>query len=70
MLTRSARMGTGLITLGPGAKKFLVAVIGLFVLFLVISQPAQTAGMVRDILGMLQSGAESVVTFLRSLISS
>ena len=55
--------------MGPGAKKLLVAVIVLFVAFFVISQPQQSADLVKNILGMLQSGAESLVTFLRSLFA-
>jgi hypothetical protein len=56
-----------LVTVKPGAKRFLVAVVAIFLLFLVISQPQQSAGMVRDMLAMIQDGAESVATFLRSL---
>ena len=53
--------------MSPGAKKFLVTVLGIFLLFLVITQPQQSAGMVRDLLGLLQDGAESLGTFIRSL---
>ena len=55
--------------MSPGAKKFLVAVLGLFLLFFVITQPQQSAAIVRDLLSMLQSGAESLATFLRSLFA-
>ena len=55
--------------MSPGAKKFLVAVLGIFLLFLVITQPQQSAGIVRDLLAMLQSGAESLGTFIRSLFA-
>ncbi len=55
--------------MSPGAKKILVAVVGVFLLFMVISQPQQSAGMVRDLLGMLQDGGESLATFLRSLFA-
>ena len=58
-----------MVTVSPGAKKFLVAVGGVFLLFLVITQPQQSAGIVRDLLGMLQSGAESLATFIRSLFA-
>jgi preprotein translocase subunit YajC len=58
-----------LVTLGPGAKKLVVALVVIFVLFFVISQPQQSADLVKNILGMLQSGAESLVTFLRSLFA-
>ena len=54
--------------MSPGAKKFLVAVVGIFLLFLVITQPQQSAGMVRDLLGSLRDGAESLGTFIRSLL--
>jgi hypothetical protein len=58
-----------LVTVSPGAKKFLVAVVGIFLLFMVMSQPQQSAGMVRDLLGMLQDGGESLAAFLRSLFA-
>ena len=55
--------------MSPGAKKFLVTVGIIFLGFLVITQPQQSAAMVRDLLGMLQDGAESLGTFIRSLFA-
>lgn len=55
--------------MSPGAKRFLVAVLGIFLLFLVISQPQQTAGMVRDLVGALRDGADSLGTFIQSLFA-
>lgn len=53
--------------MSPGAKKFLVTVVVLFLLFLVVTQPTQSAAMVRDLLGLIQDGAESLGTFIQSL---
>jgi len=58
-----------LVTVSPGAKKVLVAVLGVFLLFMVITQPQQSAGMVRDLVGSLRDGGESLATFLRSLFA-
>jgi hypothetical protein len=58
-----------LIKVKPGTKKILVAVVAVLVLFLVVNQPQQSAGIIRDVLSMLQNGAESVGTFIRSLIA-
>lgn len=38
-----------------------------FVLFLVISQPAGSAAIIQNILGVLRNAAESVATFLSTL---
>jgi hypothetical protein len=58
-----------LVTVSPGTKKFLVAVVVIFLAFFVITQPTQSAAIVRDLLGMLQDGAEALATFLRSLFA-
>ena len=55
--------------MSPGTKKFLVAVVVIFLAFFVITQPTQSAAIVRDLLGMLQDGAEALATFLRSLFA-
>ena len=39
------------------------------VLFLLITQPNESAEAVRTALGWLQSGAESIITFVRSLFA-
>ncbi|MGH3991871.1 MAG: hypothetical protein ACRDSN_05340 [Pseudonocardiaceae bacterium] len=53
--------------MNPGAKKLLVAVVAIFLLFMVVTQPQQSAGMVRDLLGALRDGGDSWGAFLRSL---
>ncbi|MBA0127982.1 hypothetical protein H0B56_20755 [Haloechinothrix sp. YIM 98757] len=51
------------------AKKPLIIVGGLLVLFFVMSQPGGAAGMVHSILGMLQSAAESLITFVSTVFN-
>jgi hypothetical protein len=58
-----------LVTVKPGAKRFLLLAGGVFLLFLVVTQPQQSAGIVRDLLAMLRGGAESLATFIRSLFA-
>ncbi|HEY2220754.1 hypothetical protein [Actinomycetospora sp.] len=48
-------------------KKLVIAVVVIFVLFFVISQPQAAANLVQNILSLLESAATSVVTFLREL---
>lgn len=58
-----------MITVSPGAKKLLGVVVVVFLLFFVISQPTESANIVRDLLNMLQEGAEALITFLQSLFA-
>ncbi|WP_317495540.1 hypothetical protein [Haloechinothrix sp. LS1_15] len=51
------------------AKKVAIIVGGLLVLFFVMSQPGSAAMMVHSILGMLQSAAESLITFVSTVFS-
>lgn len=53
--------------MSKGTKRAVGVVVGVLLLYLVITQPQQSAGMVQDLLGLLQDGAESLTTFLRSL---
>ena len=55
--------------MGPGAKKIVGIVGGVLLLYFVISDPQGSGALVQDILGMLQDGAESVVTFIQSLFA-
>lgn len=55
--------------MGKGGKKLLMVVAVVFVVFWVVTQPQQTAGLVRDLLNALQEGAEALITFLRSLFA-
>jgi hypothetical protein len=49
------------------AKKFAIIAGAAIVLFYVITRPTQAGQTVQDILGWLQSGAEAIITFLRSI---
>jgi hypothetical protein len=49
------------------AKKLVVLAIVAFLLFFLITQPVQSAGMVGNVLGFLKTSAEAIVTFVRSL---
>lgn len=50
-------------------KKLGIAIVVIFALFFVISQPQGSADFILDILGLLEDAASSVVLFLRSLFS-
>jgi hypothetical protein len=58
-----------LVTVSPGAKKVAGLVGGVLLLYFIISDPQGSSALVQDILGLLQEGAESLVTFLRSLFA-
>lgn len=58
-----------MITLSAGAKKMLSVVVVVLLAYFVISQPTESANLVQDLLGMLQEGAEAVITFLQSLFA-
>lgn len=50
-------------------KKVLVlAAVGM-VLFLLLTEPEQSASAVQQVLSWLRQGAESIITFIRSLFS-
>ncbi|AGM05033.1 hypothetical protein [Amycolatopsis decaplanina] len=55
--------------MSPGLKKFVVIAVVALVLFFLISRPTQSADAVHTALGWLRSGAEAIVTFVRSLFS-
>lgn len=50
-------------------KKVVTLAAVALVLFLLITQPNESAEAVRTALGWLQSGAESIITFVRSLFA-
>ena len=50
-------------------KKLVGAIVVIFVLFFVISQPRASADFVLNILQLLENAANAVVLFLRSLFS-
>ncbi|MFD9891074.1 hypothetical protein [Amycolatopsis sp. NPDC058986] len=53
--------------MSSGLKKVLIIAVVLLVLFFLITQPNQSAGVVHTALGWLKNGAEAIVTFFRSL---
>ena len=50
-------------------KKLIIILVVAFVLFFLISQPTQSATVVTNILNWLKSGAEAIITFVRSLFA-
>ncbi len=52
---------------GVDVRKLVIAIVVIFLLFFVISQPQAAANLVLTILHLLEAAAESVVTFLRRL---
>ncbi|KOX15598.1 hypothetical protein ADK67_41495 [Saccharothrix sp. NRRL B-16348] len=50
-------------------KKVVTLAAVALVLFLLITQPNESAEAVRTAVGWLQSGAESIITFVRSLFA-
>jgi hypothetical protein len=51
------------------AKKLIVLVAVAFVLFFLITQPSESANVVHTVLTWLKDGAESIITFVRSLFT-
>jgi hypothetical protein len=51
------------------AKKLIVLVAVAFVLFFLITQPTESASVVDTVLTWLKDGAESIITFVRSLFT-
>lgn len=51
------------------AKKLITVGVALLLLFFVITQPHTAAGIVTNILDVLKSGAESVITFIGALFN-
>ena len=59
-----------MVTVSPGAKKLLGVTVGVFLLFYVVTQPQQSAGLVQDLVGALRDGADGLITFLQSLFNT
>ncbi|WP_112230455.1 hypothetical protein [Lentzea atacamensis] len=51
-------------------KKVLVLAAVALVLFLLITRPEESASAVQQVLGWLRQGAESIITFIRSLFGT
>ena len=69
MLTEVSTYSRRGVAVSKGTKRAVGVVVGVLLLYLVITQPQQSAGMVQDLLGLLQDGADSLTTFLRSLFA-
>lgn len=50
-------------------RKVIIILVVAFVLFFLITQPTQSAGVVTSVLGWLKTGAEAIITFVRSLFA-
>jgi hypothetical protein len=50
-------------------KKLIVLVVVAFVLFFLITQPHESADVVDNVLTWLKDGAESIITFVRTLFT-
>jgi hypothetical protein len=50
-------------------KKLIVLVVVAFVLFFLITQPHESATVVDNVLTWLKDGAESIITFVRTLFA-
>jgi hypothetical protein len=51
------------------AKKVATLAVVALVLFLLITQPVESAAAVQQVLAWLRQGAEAIITFLRSLFA-
>lgn len=51
------------------AKKLITLLVIAFVLFYLISQPAESATAVHNVLNWLKGGANAIVTFVKSLFA-
>jgi hypothetical protein len=50
-------------------RKVIIVLVVAFVLFFLISQPAQSATVVHNVLGWLKTGADAIVTFVKNLFA-
>jgi hypothetical protein len=55
--------------MSPAIKNILVIGVVALVLFLLITQPTESAEAVQTALGWLRDGAEAIVTFVKSLFA-
>ncbi|MGH3451527.1 MAG: hypothetical protein ACRDQW_12555 [Haloechinothrix sp.] len=53
--------------MSPNAKKGLIIGVVALVLFFLISRPTESAAAVHTALGLLQDGAEALLTFVEAL---
>jgi hypothetical protein len=52
----------------PGAKKVIVVLVVLLVIYFVYNDPTGSGALVQNLLNILRQAAESVITFFRSLL--
>jgi hypothetical protein len=50
-------------------KKLIVLVVVVFLLFFLVTQPHESANVVDNILNWLKSGAQAIITFVKSLFA-
>lgn len=62
-------LGSGTEYVLVNAKRIIVLLVVAFVLFFLISQPQESANVVDSVLGALRDGADSIITFVRSLFA-
>jgi hypothetical protein len=58
-----------MVAVNANTKKIVTWVIVAFVLFFVLGQPQQAAGIVQGALGLLQDAAEAAITFMQTLFA-
>lgn len=51
------------------AKKLIVGLVAVFVLFYLITEPTQSANTVHQVLGWLRDAAESLIVFIKQLFA-
>lgn len=71
MRKRFPRSGeTRVVAVSANTKKYVTWIIIAFVLFFVLGQPEQAAGIVRSGIDGLESAAQSAITFMQSLFQN
>jgi hypothetical protein len=55
--------------MSANSKKVVIVAVVALVLFFLITRPTESAGVVHNGLGWMRGGAESIVTFVRTLFS-
>lgn len=50
-------------------RKVIIVLVVAFVLFFLISQPTESANVVTNALNWLKTGAEAIITFVKSLFA-
>ncbi len=61
---------TRVVAVSANMKKYVTWIIIAFVLFFVLGQPQQAAGIVRSGVDLLENAAEAAITFMQSLFTA